>query len=674
MRWDARGPATIKFISRYVSPDSLRLLDESSLSRFADGRRLLEALQPVDSTSGSPAPSLALASLEILSHLEVLSREDILLIRQLKAIYGVAEAEIWMLAQIVLCHRRFPYSLRPEHLLSVSHWLEGEVGELYSQLHQTGDNAFPPNHRETLLLLKTWDEKLKEEPQKADKLKRFMESFPQILSPDREDSLLVLRDGFIISQGDGEFKNRLKQLIKSRRGLSGTEGRGEGELELSLPPNHNLNQEQAAAVRNSLSNSLTVITGGPGTGKTTTIAAIISHLVAHKTSSTASTNKVHLALVAPTGKAVNRINESLGWVKALDSLELRSATIHQLLGLSEHRDRPRYHQKNPLPYDMLILDESSMVELKLMVWLIEALPPSSKLILMGDTRQLPSIDGSAPFHEIVSLVQKAQKEQHQVPVHTHLRESHRFNPEMGWLVEAIEAGEITDIFNSNNTYAHIEVIHPKSIGTSKGLIETFKSGMGPHLNRGNEREKAAVHFPRSAISKPSESLERTFNQLSRFAFLTSSRMGFWGSRHLNAVFAHYAGRGRPYYAGQPLMVLENNYHSELFNGDRGMVLGVTGLDNGEELAAIFKGLTEEAPYRLFPLSQLPLHETSYAMTIHKSQGSEFDEVALCFTESGRLDVSKELLYTGITRAKNKLTLIATKETVSQALGHSIAPI
>ena len=511
-------------------------------------------------------------------------------------------------------------------------------------------------------------------------MQNFILTYPQILldssdfpkiSAHNKIPLLFFTGGFIISYGDLNFKNRLETLVKMKISFRSKPHHNDNKDAYNFTVGgHTLNGEQSKAVTHSLSNFLTIITGGPGTGKTTTIAAIIGNFVSQKNflstddSSVSFNNKI--ALVAPTGKAANRMVENLSLIKNIPQLDVQPVTLHQLLGLNRYHDFPQFNQKKPLNYHLVILDECSMVNLKLMVWLMEAILPKTKIVLIGDTKQLPAIDGSTPFYEIIRWI-KGQKN-----IHFQLTQSHRFTSQIGILTEIIEKEQdglpekLKEMFSKESSLRHVE---PQNINTERELIEKYKNKAKVQIQKQVQRKRANFSLANSAFEI--EYLE----QLSNFVFLTSSRMGFWGCDSLNRIFSQHFGEGNVYYEGQPILILENSYSTNLFNGDRGIIVKMS-KDKAtshveDNLVAIFRGVTPETPYRIFPLGQLPKHETSYAMTIHKGQGSEFKEVVLCLTEIGRLEISKELLYTGITRAKNSLSIIAEKEVLSKAVKKTV---
>ena len=640
------GPALDKFISRHFTPKGI---NPSTNKDHIHIKKIYKNLNITNDFSTTKFLEIQLMS-------NFFPKEIILITQQIKKIYRVNNNHIFILLQVILCHKFFPHSFKKEYLLSVCHWLDEEAKENYLKFLKKKEKKIQNKKidQKAFYLLSEWDKQLKQEHL----INNFMKNYPFILSMEGEiekrlqqQPLFILTDKHILSSGDWRFKNRLKKWVENKININFplTHSLKENS-KITTIENKTLSEEQSKAIKNSLSNPLTIITGGPGTGKTTIIKIILNYFL---NKSDVKKEKKKVALVAPTGKAVNRMRESLSQINDLPFLKIHSSTIHQVLGLNQNRNRPVFDSNKPLNYDMIILDECSMVNLKLMVWLMEATLPTCQLILIGDIKQLPAIDGSFPFYQIVSLVKDKQK------IHTHLVKTHRFNSQINALVKKIEKGKVEEIFQLN--HSNIKIIEPNSITTPKELIKQFFSKIV------TKKFSLSSHN----LSKKNDYIEEIFASLSNFVFLTSSKMGFWGSFYLNFLFSQHLS-GKRYYSGQPIMILENNYDCELFNGDRGMIVSVTDKNLEDNLCAVFKqNKKDEPPYRFFSTQQLPKHETSYAMTIHKSQGSEFKEIVLCLGEMGRLQLSRELLYTGVTRAKEKITLIASEKTMQKAVGYSI---
>lgn len=413
-----------------------------------------------------------------------------------------------------------------------------------------------------------------------------------------------------------------------------------------------LNPAQQQAVRLALSHSLAIISGGPGTGKTTTIVSIIRALLL------ASAQPLNIVLAAPTGRAANRIMESITASLTSQNLDpaLRSRfpqsahTLHKLLGISRFtQGLPTYHAGNPIPLDVLIVDEASMIDLKLMTWTLEALPPDCQLILVGDKDQLPSVDTGALLTDMIA------GEQHQLRGRVvQLQGSQRSNPAIINLAAAVNTGH-PDSFLAQLAAPSVQIRYYSSAPEAVRFI----SRQYPVAQIQQQASFSVLFQP--LVLQESESVQRILEVMAyfeRFAVLCPTRHGPMGVSAINETCCRQAG-GAMFFAGQPIMITRNDYDLELFNGDRGVLIGWA-----DGLRAVFRtshGLVSYA------LSQLKSFSTAYAQTIHKSQGSEFDEVLILMPESIQRMVSREILYTAITRARHTVHLSGSFDTFRQAI-------
>lgn len=427
---------------------------------------------------------------------------------------------------------------------------------------------------------------------------------------------------------------------------------------------------QKVAVANAASLPFSVISGGPGTGKTTTVTKLLALLVAQ---SLAQGRLLRIELAAPTGKAAARLTESIANAKASLPLDdgIRSAipeqasTLHRLLGSEFGRSRFKHHKDNPLHLDVLLVDEVSMVDLPMMAKLIDAMPAHARLILLGDKDQLASVEAGSVLGDITFGIDRAyfQPEWAQRLAHltgeplgslgnaaapaisralTLLRTSYRFdeNSGIGHLAKAMNAGDASAVLRCLQAdYADVHWCVPEE-GQTKADIATLAKGYDEYWEAVRQ-------------AKPIAELYQMF---SRYQILTAVRQGEFGVEKINAQLeGYFYQRGRvkdPYvwYPGKAVMLTRNDASLGLFNGDIGLCMP----DECQRLRVWF--MQSDGTFSGLLPSRLSEYETVFAMTVHKSQGSEFDQVALLLPLISSPVLSKELLYTGITRAKKTFTL------------------
>jgi len=399
-------------------------------------------------------------------------------------------------------------------------------------------------------------------------------------------------------------------------------------------------QRQAALT--ALRRHFSVVSGGPGTGKTTTVVRILGLLLEQPGGA-----RMRIAMAAPTGKAAARLASSIASLR--ESLpcpdEVKSAipsqvtTIHRLLGTLPGSTSFRHNERNPLLCDAVIVDEASMVDLPLMTALVTALPPHARLILIGDRDQLASVEAGAVLGDICRAAESPGSSI--AGCVTVLDRNYRFGDGSGIaaLSRAVNAGDDSEalrlLADSGSSIA-LEAT-PTRETIKKRLSAPVLDGFRPCLE----------------AETPAEAL-RLFN---RFRILTALREGPWGAAGMNhaaETLLHEAGlirRDTPFYRGRPVLVTENDYTHKLFNGDTGIILPDPETGN---LRALFAA--PDGTIRAIPTEFLPKHETAFAMTVHKSQGSEFDKVLMVLPPEDSVLLTRELIYTGITRAKQSVTI------------------
>jgi exodeoxyribonuclease V alpha subunit len=493
---------------------------------------------------------------------------------------------------------------------------------------------------------------------------------------------LVLERGGLFLRRYRDYEWRLAQALRARAAMPSLRLDG-GALAARLrdlfPAADGVLDAQALAALLALSSPLTLVTGGPGTGKTSTIARVLVLLAEQARDDDRAPPRI--ALAAPTGKAAARLAEAVrenlaallarGAVapEIAAALPTAAQTLHRLLGWRGDSVDFRHDAQHPLDADVVIVDEASMVDLPLMCKLVEAVPADARLILLGDRDQLASVetgdvlaalcdaagDGRAwpqAFARQASAILAAD-----VPVGSNGR--------------SVLAGHRVDLRRSYRQAGGFELA-PLAAAVRDGDAESVIAGLraqrfagvqwqprDPRALADHLREHAIPQFRRLALAAtPGQALE-----LARaYRILTALRFGATGSQALNALVAAalQPQRGDAPFHGQLLIVTENSYRHGLFNGDTGVVWR-----DGDGLRVWFE--TADGPRAWLP-SQLPAHESAWALTVHKAQGSEFGHVLLALPEHDARVLSRELVYTGITRCRQGLELWATESALRTAIG------
>jgi exodeoxyribonuclease V alpha subunit len=411
--------------------------------------------------------------------------------------------------------------------------------------------------------------------------------------------------------------------------------------------------EQRAAARVALTHATTVLTGGPGTGKTTTVAALLA--LCAEQAELAGDPAVRIALAAPTGKAAARLQQAVeaevARLPATDRERLagvRAVTLHRLLGARpDTSSRFRHHRDNRLPHDVVVVDETSMVSLTMMARLLEAVRPGSRLILVGDPFQLASVEAGAVLADLVEAVQDKTR----VGVAS-LVTSHRFGASIGALAEAVRSGDADRAVALLEVGGeHVELVHVDDPAHRiRGLVV-------PH----------ALGVLRAAeASDP----DRALALLDQRRLLCAHREGPFGVRHWNTQVERWLAEetGEPiyasWYAGRPLLVTANDYGLGIYNGDTGVAVRPAAGAPGRALRAAVAGSAGRLDLATSRLGQV---ETMHALTIHKSQGSQADEVVVILPPPESRLLTRELLYTAITRARERVVVVGSPDDVRAAI-------
>jgi len=402
-----------------------------------------------------------------------------------------------------------------------------------------------------------------------------------------------------------------------------------------------LDDGQRQAVRTCLASRLGVLVGGPGTGKTRTVATILAALLRDENAAP------RIALAAPTGKAAARMGESIANAAALleesdpdlaDSMrQVRPSTVHRLLGVRRGSAAFRHNASDPLHHDVVIIDEASMMSLPLSASLLEALSASTRLILVGDPDQLASVEAGSVLADLVAA---------RGPISSCVAEltaNHRFGAgsAIGELAAAVRRGDVEGTRRALDTGGRAS-LH-SSGSTARSIVEPVALAMRQAALAGDQTLAA--------------------EQLDSVRVLCAHRRGPAGVARWNSLVESWLGDVRPFsdYAGRPVMVTVNDAPRRLFNGDIGVVV------EQPETGALEVVIPDGESIRHVPRVHLGRVETVHALTIHKSQGSEFDRVVVVLPSADSLLATRELLYTAITRARSSVTLIGSLDAVLAAV-------
>ena len=448
-------------------------------------------------------------------------------------------------------------------------------------------------------------------------------------------------------------------------------------------------QQLAAAL--ALRGRLTVISGGPGTGKTTTVVNLLACLIA-------LAPDCRIALAAPTGKAAARMTDAIRQraqhlpPELRDKMPAESSTVHRLLGVTPAGFA--HDADNRLAIDALVVDEASMLDLALATRLLEAVPPTARIVLLGDKDQLAAVESGAVFAELSidpTLTPDCVRElaaltgtpaQAIVPpaparvsalqdCAVWFTQTYRFSRDSG-------VGRLANYVNTGQARAAADWLRDAADEDVRWL--EAGEGADPQAVL-REMDSGFADYVRSVAADPGDVAAIT-DSFGRFRVLCALRDGPRGVTALNATMTRRfraelslpglppAGGGlegalaSPWFAGRPVLVLDNDYVLRLFNGDIGIALP----DANGVLLVHFPDASAPGGFRAIAPVRLPRHETAFAMTIHKSQGSEFDGILVMLPQQRSRVLTRELLYTAITRARRQVTLVADEAVLAQAIG------
>ena len=500
-----------------------------------------------------------------------------------------------------------------------------------------------------------------------------------------------------------DFERRLARRLVQARHADAREAAGSPSLRMQLAELFAANaarlggaadwQQLAAAL--ALRGRLTVISGGPGTGKTTTVVNLLACLLALDPG-------CRIALAAPTGKAAARMTDAIRQraqhlpATLRDRMPAESSTVHRLLGVTP--DGFTHDASNPLAIDALVVDEASMLDLALATRLLEAVPPAARIILLGDKDQLAAVESGAVFAELSVDPTLTPACVNDLAAMTGTPVA-AIAPPSPARPSALQdcAVWFTQTYRFSVDSGVGRLAHDVNAGRSRAAADWLRAGADPDVRWLDALDPAGGHASADAaaladmdagyapwretlVADPGNVAAIT-EAFGRFRVLCALREGPRGVAALNAAMTRrfraalaptgLAGTGAalegpgasPWFAGRPVLVLANDYVLRLFNGDIGIALP----DATGELLVHFPDAAAPGGFRAIAPVRLPRHETAFAMTVHKSQGSEFDAVLVMLPQQRTRVLTRELLYTAITRARRGVALVADPSVLEQAI-------
>jgi len=521
---------------------------------------------------------------------------------------------------------------------------------------------------------------------------------------DTDNSGIVYQQHCLYMRRNYHFEQELGQHLQSRMADKLAYQTQDMEQVINQLFNHQADEPKAAeidwqkvAVANSLNKRVSVIAGGPGTGKTYTVTKLLAAIISlnEVTNEQAAPEIISIpkkiALVAPTGKAAQRLTESISQAVAgfsgqipdhiLSAIPTEAKTLHRFLGVIPNHIQFKHNQDNLIDCDVVILDEVSMVDLALMTRLFRALPSHTQVIMLGDADQLPSVALGSVLADIAprphpgysadntKVIEKITAITH-INKGIHCQYAHQakkaaqknYGDHLAFLYKSRRfdgkggIGLIAKAVIEGNAERAWQLLYPNSKGDTQTDSLNDKQ-VSEQLNYAGHIDDALPDLVRQYYAPilQERDIAQGFKQLSFFRVLAGTRKGEQGVEYLNEHIAQLLGKQlgakQSLYHGLPIMVNENNYSLGLYNGD----VGIIWTTEQGHLVAAFE--CPEQGYRFIMPTRLPSYEPVYAMTIHKTQGSEFSHVYMVLSnqQDNKL-LSRELLYTGITRAKRKLTI------------------
>jgi len=476
---------------------------------------------------------------------------------------------------------------------------------------------------------------------------------PLVLIQDGSDTYLQSRALYRLEQG-------IAASLLRQASLSLTPPPNSGEAIARLFPADDENQRPRQACQTALQHSLALITGGPGSGKTYTLARILALMIGH-----VGVPAKDIQLAAPTGKAADRMSQAVresvasmdqeaireGHRNELQEVAERCSTLHSLLGYDWVSGGCRYNRENQLPHKVLIVDECSMVDVRLWMALLNAVPNDCRLILLGDPQQLESVGQGNILAALEACARKGLK-----PLSTcfvELTGSRRFGPDSG-------ISRLANALRSSDEETAVQLLqesHLAATGEERDL--TWLGPLDGALQREQLPQRIQHLIREVAQADTPEKALRSFRQ---FGVLTAQRRYSTGSLRIASDLQSELERTDET-RNQPIIINRNDYETHLHNGE----IGVIHLDsNGKPMAYFQKGQESEQLHSFSP-SLLPDYSPAWAITIHRSQGSEYDHVVVVLPHLDSPLATRSLIYTAITRARKSVTLFGDLQAVRQAI-------
>jgi len=507
-------------------------------------------------------------------------------------------------------------------------------------------------------------------------------------APNEKTPLVLLAEQTLYLRRFFVLENRLAITIAARMRLIDQQGAAPrqhiADVIARLFADRSAPDWQQVACVNAILNRFSIIAGGPGTGKTTTVVRLLAALCELE-----NLGVDDIRLVAPTGKAAMRLSQSVrdnrdrlyAQTGLGNTVSDAASTLHRLLRFSRQSQTFYFNRTNPLPARVVVVDEASMIDVSMMMALFDAIPVDARVILLGDQYQLASVEEGSVLAELCGdLSQHGYSAQHRqrlsdivtLPVDaaigkpqgvlddhiTVLRQSFRFGDDtpLGCLAQAINAGEGDRV---------LTLLKAGANGADAALALRWQDSISAL-----QREIVDLVVEQALQIIAAHSTEAAFAAFHRSRLLCATREGPCGVETINhLVIARINQRmhwqRRRIFAGLPILILENDYENDLFNGDAGLIVE----HDGQLVAAFETGVDGSAAptFRYLALSRLPQWENAFAMTIHKSQGSEFDSVVLVYPPASLPLLTRELLYTGVTRSRERVTVFAQEAVLRRSL-------